>query len=62
MFSHVAYPVGFWDIRDWVAEVSLKGVTSNHLEILGEGRDSGVARIGVQEIVARKRSATKLKS
>ena len=51
MFGHVASPVRLWEIRDGIAEVALVGVAGDHLEVLGESREGGVADIGVQEVV-----------
>lgn len=46
-------PVGFWDVRDRVAEVALVGVPSYHLETGGEGVDmvGGVIGVGVEEVI-----------
>lgn len=52
LLSHVAGPVRFWEIRNGVTKVSLIGVTGDHLKAFGESRDSGVASIGVQEVVS----------
>jgi hypothetical protein len=44
-------PVGLWNVGDWISEVTLICITSNHLEVFGKGGQAGVASVWVQKIV-----------
>jgi len=44
-------PVRLWNVGDRISEVTLIGITSNHLEVFGKGGQASVASIWIQKIV-----------
>jgi hypothetical protein len=39
------------DVGDWVAEVAVVGIASNHVEVCRESRQASAASVGVQKVV-----------
>jgi hypothetical protein len=45
-------PERLFDVRDWVAEVAVVGIASNHVEVCREGRQASIASVGVKKVVS----------
>jgi hypothetical protein len=45
-------PVRFWDIWDRIGKVPLICVSGYHFEVSWEGREGGVATVGIEQIVS----------
>jgi hypothetical protein len=45
-------PVGLWDVRDWVGEIALVCITSNHRETGWERFNNSLASVRVKEVVS----------
>jgi hypothetical protein len=44
-------PERLLDVGDWVAEVAVVGIASNHVEVCRESRQASAASVGVQKVV-----------